>query len=316
MPGPWKKKPAKEQKIYLDKEKYENIISITNYLKANALKGEYVYVYPYGPYNIMSNTKSPVSVIISTHFELAPFLVDKVIENLEQRQPRIVVINEVNTWSYLSSMHQIPEDVLNYEGTPVFMSSLTDVERYISQNYKVIKRIGKNLILERRDTPIEYIPAYVRIEPELVGETPVNMSEMDGNNEFSRYEIIGSTPELAYLYKNMEDVNLVRLRVRGDKGLFKYTAIYLTNLFVLNPNYELVAHNTDVLSSDWQDMWLFVPENEYIVDEGVVMFRLYNNKGFFDIGGFPRNVDIKKPEFYKLNPILEKAIEDQKQFYN
>lgn len=306
------------QKIYLDSTKTKNINKITEYIKQNTTANDYVYVYPYGPYNILSERKSPSSVIISTHFELAPFLVPEIINELEIHKPKIIVLNEINAWSYLASLHQIPNQVINIEGAPVFMAALTDVEKYISQNYEIVEEFEGAKILNRRENPIEYIPAYLKKDVQIISKTNSNLSLISEessiqNPNTSKFEITGEGPEITYVTGPINDVKLVKLAVRGNKGLFKYSALYLINVFILNLNGNVFRHRTDILSTNWEHVWVYFNGNETLSQSGLVLLKLYKNSGFFDIGGYPRNIEIAEPKFYVFNPLLIEALSNQNQ---
>jgi len=280
--------------IYLDKDKVSKIRPVVDYIKDVTNEGDYVYVYPYGPYNQLTNTTSPVSVIISTHYELAPFLVPKVIENLESKKPEFIIVNRVNAWSYLASMYLIPQSTVAHGDVPIFVADLTDVEKYISQNYTIDKRFDQIWVLKRRESPVEYTPPYISKEVNIVKTKLTNYESMIELQEAQKLFVTGPNPEIVY----------VKFPVRANLGLSKYTSQYLIQAYLFTTSGQLLGTRADIMSSNWQKLWMEIRNDEKLQEGALFILRLSDNKGFFSLGGAPRSIQIKEPEFFQFNPIL------------
>ena len=290
--------------IYLDKEKVEIIVSVVDYIKEVTNEGDYVYVYPYGPYNQLTNTKSPVNVAISTHFELAPFLVPKVIENLEINKPEYIVVNRINAWSYLAAMYIIPQSMSEHEGAPVFVADLTDVEKYISMNYTIDKKFDQVWVLKRRIFPIEYTPPYIKKDVSVTAIKLNNFENTAGLLEDQKLYITGPNPEVVLGLESLEDVDLVKFPNKVNLGLFKYTSQYTLQAFLFSASGQLLNTRADIMSMNWQKLWMEVRNDKRLKDGALIVLRLSDNRGIFSLGGAPRSIELKYPEFYQLNPII------------
>jgi len=289
--------------IKLDKEKVKIISEVADYINEKTDDGEYVYVYPYGPYNQLTNTKSPVNVVISTHYELAPFLVPKVIENLELNKPEYVVVNRINAWSYLAAMYIIPQSMAEHEGTPVFVADLTGVEKYISMNYAIDKKFDKIWVLKRKDSPTEYIPPYIKADVNIAG---IKLSNFDnsaaGGLEDQKLFVSGPNPEIAFVVESLKDVDLFKFPNKVNLGLFKYTSQYTLQAFLFSASGQLLDTRADIMATEWQKLWMEIRNDERLSDGALIVLRLSDNRGIFSLGGAPRSIEIKYPEFYQLNP--------------
>ncbi len=292
--------------INLDKEKADLIAPVVEYIKENTNEGDYVYVYPYGPYNQLTRTKPATSVIISTHFELAPFLVPKVIEDLERNKPEYVVVNRVNAWGYLAAMSMIPQSMTEYGDVPIFVADLTDVEKYISQNYYIDRKFEQIWVLKRRDTPAEYIPPYVKKEVSILKRQNKNYEEIPGNGSSRKYFITGPNPENVYVIDSLKDVNLAKFPIRAGLGIFRYTSQYLVQVYLLTLDGTLLDKRADILSNDWQELWMEIRKDERLEKGALIIVNISNNRGFFSLGGSPRSIEIKDPEFFEFNQLLKK----------
>jgi len=288
--------------IKLDNEKVKIISEVVDYINEKTDEGDYIYVYPYGPYNQLTNTKSPVNVAISTHYELAPFLVPKVIENLELNKPEYVVINRINAWSYLAAMYIIPQAMAEHEETPVFVADLTNVEKYISMNYAIDKKFDKVWVLKRKDSPTKYISPYIKRDVGIIGIKMSNFESEAALLEDQKLFISGPNPEVAIVVDSLEDVDLVKFPNKVNLGLFKYTSQYTLQAFLFSASGQLLDTRADIMATEWQKLWMEIRNDERLKEGALIVLRLSKNRGIFSLGGAPRSIELKYPEFYQFNP--------------
>ena len=294
----------KQAGVRFPKEKADRLNTAVDYLKQVTRENDYVYVYPYGPINQLTNTRSPVSTIISTHFELAPFLVPKIVSELEEKKPEYIVVNRVNSWSYLGALYLIPQAMADYQGAPVFLADLTDVERYISQNYIIDQKFDQIWILKRRPSPVEYIPPYVKKEVRILSTTLKGFEKDPGVSDSQRLLVSYKNPEILYTLESLANVNLIKIPVKGNLGLFRLTSQYLVQVFIIAPDGTLLDNRSDIMATQWQKVWMEVKKDERLAKGAYILVRISDNRGFFSLGGTPSYIETSEPEFYQFNPLL------------
>ncbi|MBM4402096.1 MAG: hypothetical protein FJ044_02530 [Candidatus Cloacimonetes bacterium] len=127
--------------------------SFTLTINENTKKDEDIFVYPLGPYYQLTGKKSAVTIMSPWHYEIAPFLVDLTVNQLQEKKPKLVIINAYNAWSIKSSLNNVTYNVHSEGKNIIFEGLTTAVEDYLAENYEIAKKFEVAWILTKGRYP-------------------------------------------------------------------------------------------------------------------------------------------------------------------
>jgi hypothetical protein len=132
---------------------------LTNYIIQRTTSRDYVYVYPWGPYNQLTGLRHPNAVTTGTAPLGGKFYIHMLINDLKQHNPKYVVVNVYNNLAiavYGTERKDGPRYYsLHGQEGPVFSGEGNPIETYILQNYKPVYSNIVGVVMERRQKPVQ-----------------------------------------------------------------------------------------------------------------------------------------------------------------
>ncbi|MBI3619759.1 hypothetical protein HY214_01285 [Candidatus Roizmanbacteria bacterium] len=282
-----------------DVKAYEEIY---RYIVSRAKKSDPLFVYPWGPYNQLTNMPAPNSILNPAQFIAGERFINRTIADLEKYQPKYTIINIYNNlsiahWGKNGAGLNRYLAVNDKKDGVIFTGIGNEVERYILSNYFPVYRNEIGVVLQRRAKPI-YINNYYRKVKQITDITKEKIV-LDGMKS------VGTKAKYQFLRRD------------GKWKLVLSTPIKATDIVVelkLNANlftrelsrYDIIAHavvsrpgdsfaDAGVISStDWQLLRITLNGVEQI---NAVEITVSKNKGAI-WWLLPDDLEIKKITFY------------------
>ncbi|MCJ7793089.1 MAG: hypothetical protein MUP45_03870 [Candidatus Marinimicrobia bacterium] len=244
---------------FIKKDYVRDYQEVVNYIKKHSEKEDFLYVYPWGPYNQLANRKSPTSLTNALQVGIAG---EKFMEMTEKelimKKPKLIVINLFNnlgTVRYGLGRGDVARyfSWLGEEG-PVFVGDGSLIERFILTNYRPVLKNDLAVVMEPRVEPIMIPEKKKEIFSKknwLEGE--IELVSMKKTNQPNQYAVIGKKASWTYLLeKPIEAMELnIDLKLDGD-FLTKHLSRYFLNIEVVTADTE-ESHLTKSLAwKDWQ----------------------------------------------------------------
>ena len=132
--------------LFLDANLVKGYEETAKFIYDNTTKDDYIFVYPWGPYNSITGRKSASSFSTSFQYVTAGSeFTSKAKNELLEKKPRLVIINLYNAGG-VARFGRNREDVFDFvanrgEDGPVFSGSGNDIEFFILENYKTVKKL-------------------------------------------------------------------------------------------------------------------------------------------------------------------------------
>lgn len=151
-------------KVYYDKvgyfispKSYKQYKSINDYIESHTSPDEYIFVYPWGPYNHFTKRPSPLTARHSSDTNYSEYFIDEAIRQLETRKPRYTIINTFNNLSIVDfgikgKRGDVGDSVTwGTVDSPNFAGKGDKLQVYILENYKLEKRFDYASVMVRRN---------------------------------------------------------------------------------------------------------------------------------------------------------------------
>lgn len=140
---------------FLRKDLVKNYNEIASHIRLNTNEFDYVYSYPWGPYNQLSGRKSPTTLNNAVQFSLAgERFIEFTNKELELKKPKYVVINLYNNLGIVSFGKTRSESkyIGHFdEDGPLFLGWGNAVERFILENYQTEFHNKVGLVMSLRE---------------------------------------------------------------------------------------------------------------------------------------------------------------------
>lgn len=152
----------KQGKVFYDKvgyyvrpKTYEQYKIINDYIETHTTINDYLYIYPFGPYNHFTKRPSPLAATSANEFITIKNLIDEAIRQLEEKKPRYIIMNKFNGGiNIVNKGSKGPgDDSIEWhdEDGPSFYGRGDKLQIYILENYKLEKDFEYAAIMVRRD---------------------------------------------------------------------------------------------------------------------------------------------------------------------
>lgn len=244
---------------FLTKELAEDYRDITDYIYKNTKSDDYLYVYPWGPYNNLTGRKAPTAITNVFQFIAGKEFITKTRQELELKNPKLVIINIYNN---LGKAHygRSRGDTARYfsvssEDGPVFSGEGNEVEKFILENYKVSLVNTVGIVMSPREKPIKIEkPERKEYTFENWENEDVQLSSMRGADQLGRYAIIGGKASWSFSPKNPIEASDVVIEFRLDGNILtKHLTRYLLNFTVVIEDDLIKPYVTiDLATKEWQ----------------------------------------------------------------
>jgi len=284
--------------IDIDTKLAKKYKEITNYIQLHTTQDDYVYDFPSGPYQLLAQRQSPVAVPTTYYFVLVPSLVDYTYKELQEKKPKLIVINRLNAINSIPAIHGLSFNIWSQGGSDIFIEYLpTNVETYIMQNYKVAKKYTIAWVLERREKSIQLVNAYLPLEQ---SDWSAEINGLVGVSRF-QYQVIEDKPMISYSIHRLSEAELVKLPIKVDLGILKPFSKYEIEVFKEEKGVPTLLKNVSVWGQE-QNIWLYLPTK--IPSDNKIVLKFSDNKGFF-FWGRPNRITISEPELFIYNSSIK-----------
>lgn len=293
---------------YLKTEYVKQYEQITNYIFKNTKVNDYVYVYPWGVYNMLSGRKRPNSIPTALTFTAGEKFILLTKKELEEKKPKLVIINIYNNLG-IAYYGKTREDVPRFfsvrsEDGPVFMDKGNEVEKYILENYKTVLTNDLAIVLEPRDTPLKLKEQQKEVSSWIPGQSGKIMTKSMRELKPGQYKISGKNASWTLILKKPITATAIYMELKLDGDfLTKHLTRYFFNFYVSeNEEIEGLAPVVQgIATKDWQTIKIFFSKPNQIKS---VKAEIGKNTGLLWLMN-PNRLEIKKLTFYYLNSINE-----------
>jgi len=226
---------------------------ITNYIVDNSDKNDFLYVYPWGPYNHLTGRRSPSRYPLPSISDR-----EKIVEELQTKKPKFIVVNLYNNLG-IAHYGKTRGDVGRYyslesEDGPVFAGSGDAIQKYIIENYQVAFKNDLAVVMESRTVPITL--GEKRRETATLEnwtEEEIELVAMKKSDSLGKYLIAGE--KASWILDLAEPIQASDLTVdlKLDGNLFtKHLTRYFLNLYVQTSATEEPILTRSVAHKNWQ----------------------------------------------------------------
>lgn len=243
----------------MDSKYVKEYMQINDYILKHTTPDDYVFVHPWGPYNIMTKRRIPNSIIDTTQYAAGEQFISRTVNELEQKQPKLVVVSITKN---LSIAGYTEEQITHYrylsvkDGVGLFFTGKGDkVQQYILENYQPVFFNDAAVVMEQRQKPIKISQHYSKVaEIDDPYEHSVQVTHMERWGRSSAYRVTGSPSEWKIVFNkpiSASDID-IEFKVDGDfitKRLMRYWPIISAELAVDD---DLGAKSQTIATKDWQ----------------------------------------------------------------
>lgn len=264
-------KTTSETKFYspagwwMRKDLVNDYRQITDFITQKASKSDFIYVYPWGPYNLLAQRKSPTTLNSKLQFDWAgEKFFQLTMDELQARKPKYVVINLYNNLG-VAHFGRARYDIARYfslddEDGPVFMFEGNSVEKFILENYKTVFNNQTGIVMKQREQPkiLENKKEEALVwEPEQ--EEYLSFSSMSKTNVKGVYRIFNKGASVSLILEKPVVASSIRVDFRFDKNFFrKILTRYLVDFYILLPNQtEAFLARRELASREWQESKIY-----------------------------------------------------------
>lgn len=245
---------------------------------------DYVFVYPWGPYNIMTGRKVPNSVIDSTQYAAGEQFITRTVKELEQKKPKLIVVSTTKNLSIAA----YTEDAITHtrylsvkEGTGLYFPGKGDnVQRYILEKYEPTYVNDVAVIMKPREDPITLRQHFKKITS--IEDFEKHSLELKGMKKIwgtNTYWVTGNKSSWAIGFDQpteATDINIT-FKVDGDfltKRLVRYWPKVEVEL-ADGSSYPSATQEV-IATKDWQTVQIILPEKKPIKR---ITMTMSDNKG-------------------------------------
>lgn len=296
--------------IFLDRRLADEYQSITKYIKDNTDKDDSLYVYPHGPYNLLTGRISPVSVFTSWYYEIDPYLVRTTVDELKKAKPKYVIVNFYNALSMKTSLSGFSYGIFSLGENILIKGINTEVEEYIMDNY-VIEHKGKIAWILRYRPQKKQYRIYSKAEGQkkwLLRGRGIRMSNAHVPDGI-RFTVSQDEPIILASSPVLKDLDLLVIPIRVDLGLLRMFSKYTVEVSLVSGSGRKIPLQKLFLSGEKQRLYVELPFDK--TKEGsYIQLQISKNDGFLPFGR-PKAIELQGIEKYTVHPsmkITEQAV--------
>lgn len=243
---------------FVNKELADGYKEITDYIVKNTTENDFLYVYPWGPYNHLTGRRPPNSILSTHHFVAGEQFVERTKRELELKKPKFVVINIFNNLGvarYGTSRGDVGSYFsTGYDEGPVFAGDGNAVEKYILENYQAVFKNNLAIIMQQRAESIMMHPNK-KIVFSRQNWTKENI-ELESMKETSqdKYIIVGDNASLSLIFETPVEASDIYIELKLDGNLLtKHLTRYVLNFYIQTTDASAPSYATKTLATkDWQ----------------------------------------------------------------
>lgn len=224
---------------FIKKDFAKGYKEIASFIMENTNENDFLFVYPWGVYNNLTDRKAPNSITSAHQFLAGEQFMLRTKTELEMKKPKFIAVNIYNNLG-IAVYGKIRKDVnryfsLGYEDGPVFAGEGNIIETYILENYEPVFKNNVAVMMKQRQKPIvvseKKKEKYVW-KPEKKGR--IELKSMEKENSSGFYKILGKKASWILVFEKpvlASDIT-VELKLDGD-FLTKHLTRYFLNFYAL-----------------------------------------------------------------------------------
>lgn len=286
---------------YIRKDLTEGYKEVADYIIKNTNEDDFLYVYPWGPYNHITNRRPPNSIPTMFQFLAGEQFVTRTKMELETKKPKLIVINLYNNLGvahYGKSRGDVARYFsLGYEDGPVFNGEGNIIEKYILENYETVLKNDLAIVMKQREKPITVKmgkkETYIW---ELGEEGKIELQLMEVKRGGGNYKILGKQASWTLvLTQPIRAVDIgVEFKIDGD-FLTKHLSRYFVDIYALDEKREKVGETRTLARKTWQTDKVYFNQPEMVK---AIKIEMGENGGLI-WWMHPYNLAIRKISFYE-----------------
>ncbi len=279
---------------FIKKDLAKQYGEISNYVTENTNKKDFLYVYPWGPYNHLTGLRSPSSSPLPGLLDK-----DKIVDELQSRKPKFIVVNIYNN-SGVAHYGKKRTDVIRYyslesEDGPVFSGEGSVIQKYILENYEPVLKNDLAILMKPRTESINIKPKKKLVYTQQPGKEGVELQAMETKDD-NNYKILGRNASWTLVLKNPIETLDVAMEFKLDGDLItKRLSRYFINLQAFNENEERLGEASVLAKKAWQTDKIHFNQSGWVKK---VRFEIVRNTGL--VWWFsPYSLKIGRINFYR-----------------
>lgn len=273
---------------------------LTTFINQRTTTRDYLYVYPWGPYNQLTGLRHPNAVTTGTAPLGGKFYVNMLVDDLKQHKPKFVVVNIFNNLAiavYGRTRMDGPRyySLPDQEG-PVFSGEGNLIETYILQNYKPVYSNSVGVVMERRNEPKHLGTEFHKVtEFDFDKNKNIHLQHM---SEVSKqtYHITGTNGVWQATLDNPVATDDIQISFKVDGDLLtKRFSRYIASLSAISPTGDVIKSVNILVNKDLQTERLQLDTRDEVK---TVRLEFIKNNGFIP-WLHPRTITIEELSFYQ-----------------
>lgn len=256
---------------FIKKDLAEGYKEITNYIIENTTQNDFLYVYPWGPYNNLTGRKSPTSTTHAVQFLIAGEELELMTKKeLETKKPKFIVINIYNNLGF-AKYKEAGGDIDGYlslgeEDGPAFAGGGNGVERYILENYETVFHNNLAIVMRSRSNRVELKESKkVIYVAENWQKESIELKNMVRKGEGGKYAIKGKNASWTLTFTPPVEAEEITIEFKLDGNLLtKHFTRYFLNFYATIDGEEEPRQTKDLAIKEWQGKKLLFNKPEKI----------------------------------------------------
>lgn len=289
--------------VLLNKNLVSQYKEVTEYIQKNTGKNDSIFVFPNGPYTLLTMRKSTVNFSTSWYYETDKYLVEPNLDRLMHHPPKLVIINIHNSHSMKSSLNGIAYGVYDSQGRVIIDGLNTDIENFIMSNYHIVKKNKVAWILEFSDNH-DLQKRYVKIPSnniQVILSKKLHQRVNPLDRQKAEFDVDEGAPTLALASDQFNETNLVIIPMKISLGLIKPISKFVLRVYLTTEPKAAYLVKTQFIAGEWQDIWVYIPRHKKDIKIKSIQLQVSPNLGFLPWGK-PDRWELELPKSYILNP--------------
>ncbi len=238
---------------FIRKDFVRDYQEVVDYVQSHSMKDDFLYVYPWGPYNHLTDRQSPSGYPVP-----GQLIREKIVKELQIKKPRFVVINIYNNLGMVR-YGMIKNRIVNNfpieeEWGPLFVNESDPVVKYIIENYQVVLKNDLAVVMEPRTVSFTLGEKRKKIASlENWEEEGIGLVLMKETGSLGKYAITGENASWTLNLKEPFQASEVAVELKLDGNpLTKHLTRYFLNLSVIVSGMEEPYFTKSIAHKDWQ----------------------------------------------------------------
>jgi hypothetical protein len=286
---------------YLDPELKQAYEEATSFIVNNTSREDFIYSYPWGPYDKLANRRSATIFTNRMQADIAgeDFII-KLRDDLKKNQPKLVAVNIITNLGIVVFGRERTDYPRYYslkaQDGPVFIKEGNPIEQFILENYQTVFHNQVAVIMAKREQAIQadYQDPVIR-QLDIFYQEKIHLERLQLTDQPNQYQVIGDNAiwELILTPAPKAKTVAINLKLDGD-FLTKHLSRYFIQVRTFVQGRKTPLRTRQLAHKDWQTIKVFLTSKAEIEK---VMIKIEENHGFA-WWLHPHSLAIKSLSFY------------------